>query len=89
MNLGPVSSPAAHPPGYQQNVYAQELTSQQRASLDQQEAREKQEQPFGVLSPQGPAAENVWDTVKTWGSKASEVAAKAHSEAWKLLDGKK
>lgn len=89
VNLGPVASPAAHPAGYQQNVYAQELTSQQRASLDQQEEREKQEQPFGVLSPQGQTAENVWDTVKTWGSKAGEVAAKAHSEAWKILDGKK
>lgn len=41
LNLGPVSSPAASgPPGYQQNVYAQELSSAQRASLDQQERRE-------------------------------------------------
>ncbi|QIW95646.1 hypothetical protein AMS68_001164 [Peltaster fructicola] len=90
INLGPVVSPAAHPPGYQQDVYAQELTSQQRASLDQQEAREKQEQPFGVLSSQqGETAENVWGAVKSWGSKAGEAAAKVHGEAWKWIDGKK
>lgn len=41
LNMGPVSSPAASgPPGYQQNAYAQDLSSAQRASLDQQERRE-------------------------------------------------
>nr|POE64811.1 hypothetical protein CFP56_79440 [Quercus suber] len=41
LNMGPVSSPiASGPPGYQQNAYAQDLSSAQRASLDHQEQRE-------------------------------------------------
>lgn len=92
LDMGPVtSSPAAHPPGYQQNVYAQELSPAQRASLDQQEAREKQSgNIFGDLStPEtGDTAENVWNAVKSFGAKVGETAAKAHTEAWKLIDGK-
>ncbi|KAK8211526.1 hypothetical protein M8818_003179 [Zalaria obscura] len=55
LNLGPVNPPApsqasqysvnanAHPPGYVQNEYAQEMTPAQRASLEVQEVREAQE----------------------------------------------
>lgn len=49
LNLGPVASPNAgtddrrvsteHPPGYVQNAYAQEMSSAQRASLEQEEGR--------------------------------------------------
>lgn len=53
VNLGPVSSPAAHGTsspgagGYQQNVYAQELSSAQRASLEEQQRRESNFGGFG------------------------------------------
>lgn len=92
LNLGPVTgSPASHPQGYQQNVYAQELNPAQRASLDQQRQREQQD--VGILgnfsSPQTTEkAESMWNAVKGFGNTAGQKLAQAHGEAWKWIDGK-
>lgn len=53
MNLGPVNPPpsvsASHPTGYQQNLFAQEMSPAQRASLDQQEAEDRRGSVFAGL----------------------------------------
>jgi hypothetical protein len=53
INLGPVHpqpSPSAnHPTGYQQNLFAQEMTPAQRASLDQQEEADRRGSMFAGL----------------------------------------
>lgn len=53
VNLGPVNPPpsvsASHPTGYQQNLFAQEMSPAQRASLDQQEESERRGSMFAGL----------------------------------------
>jgi hypothetical protein len=53
INLGPVnpqpSMSANHPTGYQQNLFAQDMTPAQRASLDQQEEADRRGSMFAGL----------------------------------------
>lgn len=103
--MGPVSptmhsrpqSISSHPPGYQQNPYAAEMTSAQRASLEASEAAERgrrsgrnsisdwiggEDDGFG--SPATTTAK-AWDAVTGYASKVGQWAGKANEFASKKL----
>ena len=108
VNLGPVNPPpsvsASHPTGYQQNLFAQEMSPAQRASLDQQEESERRGSMFAGL-PGGQSggaggngvigedasqtAGNMWNAMKGWASAAGSKVAEAEAAAWKKIEGKK
>jgi hypothetical protein len=92
-----------HPPGYQQNIYAQEMTPEQRASLDQETRRESFVDKFGLGgdgdgrggSPGGLGGGDMGETVgKAWeGAKgllsaAGKQLADAEEKAWRWANGK-
>ena len=86
LNLGPVSSQAQPPAGYHQNVHAQEMSSVQRSSLEEQERRES------VIAGMGgdaasETAGSMWTTVKGWASTAGEKLAETEENVWKRING--
>jgi hypothetical protein len=90
LNLGPLSSP---PAGYHQNSYAQEISSAQRASLEQHEQREGYAPGLGLGAGSSSAgndtAGNVWNAVKGWANVAGTKLAETEEEVWKRINGKK
>lgn len=95
--MGPVlTNSAQHPPGYVQNAYAQELNPAQRASLEVQEAQERQQGgggfAAGLLGGTGDggiatggngAGESVgeaWDAVKNWSEGAGKRVSQLYAE---------
>jgi hypothetical protein len=86
VNLGPVQPPpsmaASHPTGYQQNLFAQEMSPAQRASLDQQEATERRGSMFSGLpgGPSGSANNNGGGVI---GDDASQTAG----NVWNTVKG--
>jgi len=88
LNMGPVSGP---PAGYQQNSFAQEISSGQRASLEQHEQREGYVpgSSFGAGASTNDTAGNVWNTVKGWANVAGTKLAETEEEVWKKINGKK
>lgn len=103
--MGPAPPPptttTSHPTGYQQNLFAQELSPAQRASLDQQEETERRGSFFaglpggnvgagagGSASEGGDTAGNVWNTVKGWASAAGSKAAEVEADVWRRYGGK-
>lgn len=94
VNLGPVAQgqQAQRPPGYQQNVYAQEMSSAQRSSIEQQERRESvvPSMGFGGAGAGDTATEtagNMWNTVKGWASTAGEKLVETEESVWKRING--
>jgi hypothetical protein len=87
----PVAIPAAeyegprrsleHPPGYQQNTYASEPTSDQRLA---QEANGSS----GVMagSEGGLDADSVWNVAKKWAQTAGEKISEAEAEVWRKIN---
>ncbi|EMD00489.1 hypothetical protein BAUCODRAFT_28843 [Baudoinia panamericana UAMH 10762] len=108
LNLGPVQQDerrisAEHPPGYVQNAYAQEMSSAQRASLDQETKREGLAAQLGLTGHSGfgagtpsrvgdPDASDgvggVLDAAKGWMNKAGAALAEGERSVWKWMDGK-
>ena len=91
MNFGaapqPIPAAAAHPPGYQQNLQAQEMSSAQRASLDAQERR-NDGAGFGGFGGGGEnSSGEMWNAVKGWMGKAGETLAETEKEVWKRING--
>lgn len=98
LNLGPVTSTPAtaeHPPGYQQNVYAQEMSPAQRASLDQETRRESIAAQLGLTggendglggSNEGKAGE-MWNAAKGWLSTAGAKLVETEEQVWKRING--
>lgn len=88
LNFGPVAhdAPSDHPPGYQQNTYAQDLNPAQRSGLDVQERKESIVNNLGGETA-GEAAENVWNAVKNWASVAGEKLAETEESVWKRING--
>ncbi|KAF2160510.1 hypothetical protein M409DRAFT_29131 [Zasmidium cellare ATCC 36951] len=97
LNFGAVPAPApitagSHPPGYQQNTNAQEMTSAARASLDAEERRGSN---FGTNFGLGggdstnDTAGNVWNAVKGWATTAGKSLAETEKEVWKRINGDK
>lgn len=100
LNLGPVAgqAPASeHPPGYQQNIYAQELTPAQRASLEQEAGREGFAAQLGVGERTGggiggdgagEGVGDVWKTAKSWLGAAGSKLAETEEEVWRRINGR-
>ncbi|RMY75253.1 hypothetical protein D0863_02726 [Hortaea werneckii] len=99
---GPQDGPAGgrrsseHPPGYQQNVYAQEMTPAQRASLEGEQRRDGFAAHLGGGLGSGNVGnggvggegEGVWETAKTWLGAAGSKLAETEEEVWKRINGK-
>ncbi|KUJ21013.1 uncharacterized protein LY89DRAFT_681644 [Mollisia scopiformis] len=72
-----------HPPGYQQNVYASEMTSDQRRAQEaanySSTAHDNKETIAGI------GTENVWSTAKKWLGQAGEKLSEAEAEVWRQL----
>lgn len=101
INFGAVPSPApapgSHPPGYQQNVNAQEMSSAARAELEQIERKEGLAAGLGFgstgdgVSGLGGAdvndtAANVWNTVTGWASAASKTLIETEKKVWDTVN---
>ena len=99
LNFGAVSpvgggiAPPSHPPGYQQNVMAQEMSSTARASLDANERRESLAGAFGLggsgtsnLPGAGGSNGSMWDTVKSWGASVGETLAETEKKVWERVN---
>lgn len=74
------SASIAHPPGYQQNVYASELNSHQRAAHEQEVRRSSD---FGLYTL---SDEGVWATAKKLAAGAGEKLATAEYEVWRRIN---
>jgi hypothetical protein len=92
MNFGAAPAPqiqaGSGPPGYQQNVHAQELTPAARASLEQEEQRRPSlaaNLGLGGDSTNDTAG-NVWNTVKGWANAAGTTLAETEKEVWKRIN---
>lgn len=94
INFGAVAPPpinaGSNPPGYYQNVNAQEMSSTARASLENHERRESLVPNLGLGGDStNEAAANMWNTVKDWANTAGNTLAGAHEEVWKRIENKK
>ncbi len=75
-----------HPPGYHQNVYASEQTSERRRA---QEANNTSG--FGGISAEnagGIDSDSMWNTAKNWAAKAGEKISEAEAEVWRKINEK-
>ncbi|TKA74809.1 hypothetical protein B0A49_02600 [Cryomyces minteri] len=98
LNLGPVPLPPAaqptstslnHPPGYQQNPYAADGTSAQRASLEAAHQRSNSH-PFDLAgvgggTEVGEGVAGAWEEVKKWTSAAGKRASRIEEDVWRRL----
>ncbi|KAJ5038282.1 uncharacterized protein L3040_007149 [Drepanopeziza brunnea f. sp. 'multigermtubi'] len=76
-----------HPPGYHQDVYASELTSDQRRAHEAELANSSSV--FGSLdngSAGGFEADGVWNTAKKWAQQAGEKISATEQEVWKKIN---
>lgn len=73
-----------HPPGYQQNVYASEMNSDQRRA--QEAANYSSGTQDGKESMAGIDTENVWNTAKKWLGQAGEKISEAEAEVWRKIN---
>lgn len=105
LNMGPVTAhhepQSAHPPGYQQNAYAQEMSPAQRSSLEEQERRESIVAGLGFGGGGGSASAaspvggdggedslgNMWNAVKGWANTAGEKLAETEESVWRRING--
>jgi hypothetical protein len=90
----PVSIPTAefgeprrsieHPPGYHQNTYASEPSSDQRRAQDSVNSTVFQDSSEGGIG--GLGTENMWSSAKKWASQAGEKLSEAEAEVWKKIN---
>lgn len=76
-----------HPPGYQQNVYASELTSDQRRAQATELANSSST--FGIShtgSAGGFDDAGLWNTAKKWAQQAGEKISATEQEVWKKIN---
>jgi len=69
-----------HPPGYHQNTYASELSSDQRRANDSSNSGESSE---GIISSLD--AGQAWNTAKSWLGTAGNKLSEAEKEVWRKL----
>ncbi len=74
-----------HPPGYHQNVYASELTSDQRRAQEAQLANDSSRDP-GTGSAAGFDSDGVWSTARKWAQQAGEKISEAEAEVWRKIN---
>lgn len=72
-----------HPPGYQQNEYASELTSDQRRALEANNLTGLEDSSAGVG---GINTENIWNTAKQWASTAGNRISETEAEIWRRIN---
>jgi hypothetical protein len=75
-----------HPPGYYQNVYASEQTSEQRRA---QEAINASSALRGRESAEKLSAmdsESIWNTARKWTQQAGEKLSEAEAEVWRKFN---
>lgn len=86
---GPRSS-LEHPPGYHQNVYASELTSDQRRAQETEQANNSSG--LGLSNQDKGSATgfdsegSMWGTAKKWAQTAGEKISVAEAEVWKKIN---
>ncbi|KAH8663513.1 hypothetical protein BGZ60DRAFT_432665 [Tricladium varicosporioides] len=75
-----------HPPGYQQNAYASELTSDQRRA--QEAANNASGYGFrdSTKMVDGMDSDSVWSTAKRWAQDAGAKIADAEAEVWRKIN---
>ncbi|KAH6720002.1 hypothetical protein DL95DRAFT_146154 [Leptodontidium sp. 2 PMI_412] len=78
-----------HPPGYHQNVYASELTSDQRRAQETEQANNSSG--LGLTTQdrgraEGFDSQGVWGTAKKWAQTAGEKISVAEAEVWKKIN---
>ncbi|KAF5873694.1 uncharacterized protein Bfra_005158 [Botrytis fragariae] len=73
-----------HPPGYVQNAYAAELSSDQRRAMDVNERRENASV-GGVNS--GGEEEGIWGSAKRWVGSAGSKLSEGEKEVWRRING--
>ncbi|TGO42472.1 hypothetical protein BHYA_0008g00630 [Botrytis hyacinthi] len=73
-----------HPPGYVQNAYAAELSSDQRRAMDVNERRENASV-GGVIS--GGEEEGIWGSAKRWVGSAGSKLSEGEKEVWRRING--
>ncbi|EME49359.1 hypothetical protein DOTSEDRAFT_68213 [Dothistroma septosporum NZE10] len=93
VNFGAVPAPTptivgSHPPGYHQNVDAQEMSSAQRASLDAEQRRGSFAPGLGMGGNDSNdfSAGSVWNTMKTYANFAGNKLAETEKEVWKRIN---
>ncbi|KAG9244867.1 hypothetical protein BJ878DRAFT_48254 [Calycina marina] len=75
---GGVGKSLDHPPGYVQNAYASEMSSDQRRA---QEAAQNSSAGDTV----GEATEGIWNTAKAWANTAGAKISEAETEVWRRI----
>ncbi|KAH8595689.1 hypothetical protein B0O99DRAFT_152620 [Bisporella sp. PMI_857] len=68
-----------HPPGYQQNVYAAEMTGEQRRTLEN--ASQADNGSNGVIDGEG-----IWSTAKQWAQTAGTKLQETEAEVWRRIN---
>jgi hypothetical protein len=90
LNFGAAPAPqiqaGSGPPGYQQNVHAQEMSPAARSSLEQEEQRRPSMAANLGLGGDGTNDTNVWDTVKGWANAAGTTLAATEKVVWKRIN---
>lgn len=69
-----------HPPGYQQNTYAADLSPEQRR------ASEAEAEGYSNKNSSNNEQESVWNTAKSWAQQAGEKLQAVEAEAWKKIN---
>lgn len=72
-----------HPPGYQQNTYASELTSDQRRAQDSSNSTGLGN---ATASVGGIDTESIWNTAKQWASTAGKKISETEEEVWRRIN---
>ena len=74
-----------HPPGYQQNVHASELTPEQRHAQDVGNASDlggyDRSEAVGGID-----GESIWNTAKRYAQTAGEKLSEAETEVWRRIN---
>lgn len=73
-----------HPPGYHQNTYASELSSDQRRA--QEATNSSAHQDKGESGVGGLGADSIWSSARKWASQAGEKLSEAEAEVWKKIN---
>jgi hypothetical protein len=73
-----------HPPGYHQNAYASEPSSDQRRAQEAHNASAPQDTGEGGIG--GLGADNIWNSAKKWATQAGEKLSEAEAEVWKKIN---
>lgn len=75
-----------HPPGYQQNTYASEMSADQRRAQESNQNQSTYGLPVQGGSGGGFEEESVWNTAKGWASQAGQKLSAVEAEVWKKIN---